>query len=169
MRYLTLEAHADDYTSPPGTDDRDLVALVPDAVDRVLEIAETWLAWDRRPVLADGNVWTPHKALRRVADHLLDHLAELDCRMAGLPALPDRWHGRRLTLDADWARFTEADLDEATSRLTRLAQCYRVRLSTVDASIVDAATGNGAWTLRQVVHHVAKVTAYAEMIGRLPG
>jgi len=63
-----------------------------------------------------GNAWTPHKALRRVADHLLDHLAEIECRLAGLPTVPDQWHGRMATTDAGFARFTEIDLDEATTR-----------------------------------------------------
>lgn len=50
-----------------------------------------------------------------MTDHLIDHLAEIECRLAGLPTVPDRWHGRMLTLESDWARFTEADLDEATT------------------------------------------------------
>jgi hypothetical protein len=40
------------------------------AVAEVLDIAETWLGWDERPSYRDANAWTPHKALRRVADHL---------------------------------------------------------------------------------------------------
>jgi hypothetical protein len=91
---------------------------VPAAVDEVLRAAEQWLGWDGAAVRSMGNVWTPHKVLRRVTDHLVEHLAELDARLAGLPCPPDRWHGRRLTLDADWARFTEADLDEAGAGCT---------------------------------------------------
>ena len=89
-------------------------------VERCLEIAESWLGWDGRPVHRGENVWTPYKALRRIIDHLLDHLAEVEALLAGAPTIPDRWHGRTITLDSDWARFTEADLDEARSRLTRL-------------------------------------------------
>lgn len=131
------------------------------AVDEVLEIARTWLLWDGRPVEHDGNVWTPHKALRRVADHLIDHLAEIDCRRAGLPTLPDHWHGRTVTTDADFARFTEVDLNEATSRLTRLAACYRARTTT------DPLPGEG-WSLPEIIEHVANVTYYARAVGRLP-
>jgi hypothetical protein len=162
-RYLTVEADEDD--GAPATDDRDVTMLIPDAVETVLGYAETWLGWDGHPVRCDGNAWTPHKALRRVTDHLLDHLAEIECRLAGLPTLPDQWHGRRLTLDTDLARFTEADLDEATSRLRRLAQTYRARLGGLDDATLDRATGG--WTIRQVVHHVSHVTAYAEFMGRL--
>ena len=140
--------------------------VVPDAVDEVLSIARTWLAWDGRPVRHDENAWTPHKALRRVADHLLDHLAEIDCRLAGLPTVPDRWHGRTVTTDADFARFTETDLDEATSRLTRLAACYRARLVTLPPATLDDTPGEG-WTIREIVAHVADVTYYAKAMGRL--
>jgi hypothetical protein len=162
--------HADAYAQPPATDDRDPAGLVTAAVESVLATAETWLGWDGRPAYRDGNAWTPHKALRRVTDHLLDHFAEIECRLAGHPTIPDRWHGRMVTTDADFARFTEIDLDEATSRLTRLAACYAARLASVGPAELDApspAGREGEWTLRQVVHHVANVTYYAEALGRL--
>jgi hypothetical protein len=149
----------------PEVDDRDPALLVPAAVEEILDLARTWLAWPGTPILSDGNVWTPHKALRRVADHLIDHLGEIECRLAGVPTLPDHWHGRTLTLDSDWARFTEADLDEATSRLGRLAAYYANRIGGLDAATLDA-PGDG-WTLRQVVHHVSNVRYYAAQVGRL--
>jgi hypothetical protein len=68
------------------------------------------------------------------------------------------------TTEADYAHFTEVDLDEATSRLTRLAACYRARLSTVDGAVLDAAPDNGGWTLRQMVFRVSRVTGYADML-----
>jgi hypothetical protein len=142
----------------------DVTAPIASAVTEVLAIAEGWLGWDGRPVLHDGNAWTPHKAMRRVTDHLLDHLAEIECRLAGLPTVPDQWHGRTVTTDADFARFTEVDLDEATSRLTRIAACYRARLRAVDAATLDAVDGD-TWSLRQVVEHVAEVTFYAKAMG----
>src|ERR1044071_8807620 len=99
--------------------------LVVAAASACLDLAATWLAWDGRPVARwdDGqpNVGTPHKALRRIADHLTDHRHEVEALLAGAEPLPDSWHGRLVTLDADWARFTELDLAEARSRVTRLA------------------------------------------------
>lgn len=80
VRHLTPAQHAGSDAAQPDVDSRDVTRLIPAAVADVLGIAETWLAWDGRPVLRDGNAWTPHKALRRVADHLLDHLAEIECR-----------------------------------------------------------------------------------------
>jgi hypothetical protein len=165
VRRLTLDHYADHYATPPPTDDRDPAVLVPAAVAEVLDIAETWLGWDRRPVRHGGNTWTPHKAIRRVADHLLDHLTELECRLAGLPSPPDHWHGRMATTDADLAWFTEIDLDEATSRLTRLATCYQARLTGLHRSVLDTRPDDTTWTLREVIHHVANVTSYANAMG----
>src|SRR4051812_25659102 len=94
---------------------------VEDAVRRSLELARTWLHWDGLPRVSDegDRVYTPHKAVRRIADHLVDHLAEVEALLAGADTQPDEWHGSLLTLDSDWARFTEADRDEAGQRLTR--------------------------------------------------
>ncbi|MFG2044723.1 hypothetical protein [Dactylosporangium sp. NPDC048998] len=145
----------------PIVTDADVTTLVDAAVAEVLGIADGWLGWDGRPVAFDGNAWTPHKALRRVTDHLIDHLAEIECRLAGLSPLPDAWHGRTVTTHADFARFTESDLDEATSRLTRLAACYRARLGGLGPDALDGRPAPDTWTLREVVHHVAGVTYYA--------
>jgi hypothetical protein len=172
VRYLTLSEHdtaTDTDSMAPPTDERDVTTIVAAAVADVLKVAETWLGWDGAPIYADGNAWTPHKALRRVGDHLLDHLAELECRLAGQPTIPDQWHGRRVTLDADFARFTELDLDESTSRLTRLAACYQARLTGLGPAVLDTRPVTGSWTIREVVHHVSQVTAYSDMIGELGG
>jgi hypothetical protein len=136
-------------------------------VAEVLAVAETWLGWDGRPVRRDGNAWTPHKAMRRVTDHLLDHLTEIECKLAGQPTVPDQWHGRMVTTAADLAAFSEIDLDEATSRLTRLAAGYRARLSSLDAAAMDHRPAEDAWTIKEIVHHVSNVTYYAQAVGRL--
>jgi hypothetical protein len=44
--------------------------------------------------------------------------------------------------------------------------CYRARLSTVDDATLDSVPDGGGWTLRQVVHHVSHVTAYADMLSQ---
>ena len=111
-------------------------------------------------------MWTPHKALRRVEDHLLDHLAEIHAVLADAPSVPDTWHGRAVTLDADWARFTEPDLDEAASRLHRHAALYRLAADPLDDKAWDR-TRTGAWTIRQIYHHVADVTSYGRQVGDL--
>jgi len=150
----------------PTVDDRDPSTLIPTAVDEILELAMTWLAWDGAPVLSDGNAWTPLKALRRITDHLLDHLAEIEATLAGQPTVPDSWLGRTVTLESDWARFTEGDFNEASNRLLRYAELYRVRLAGLSAAELDLPRPS-AWTVRQIAHHVAGVTYYAHQVGDL--
>jgi hypothetical protein len=152
----------------PAVDERDPATLIPAAVDEILLLAGTWLAWDGAPIVGDGNVWTPLKALRRITDHLLDHLAEIEAVLAGQPTVPDTWLGRTVTLESDWARFTEGDLNEAANRLRRYAELYRVRLGGLSAAELDLPRPS-AWTVRQIAHHVAGVTYYARQVGDLAG
>jgi hypothetical protein len=138
------------------------------AIADCLELAATWLWWDNRPLLSsDGDrVYTPHKAIRRIGDHLIDHLAEVEAVLAGVKTQPDRWHGSLITLDSDWARFTEADLSEANERLTRLARTFSLRLSAAGPRGWDSPRVDG-WTLRQIASHLTEVKWYAEQVGDL--
>jgi hypothetical protein len=71
-----------------------------------------------------------------------------------------------VTLDADWARFTEADCNEACQRLRRLGRWYVLRYSAAGPPEWDAPR-DPAWTLRQIAEHVSHVTVYAEQVGHL--
>jgi hypothetical protein len=145
-------------------------AAVVASVDQCLDLAATWHAWDGRPIARtideQPSTWTPHKALRRICDHLVDHLHEVEALLAGAEPVPDQWHGRLVTLDADWARFTELDFDEARSRLGRLGRWYVLRYDSAGPAAWDAPRGE-AWTLRQIAEHVSNVTFYAEQVGCL--
>jgi hypothetical protein len=73
----------------------DATELIPDAVERCLDLAGTWYAWDGRPRVSEptedipgGTVFTPHKAIRRIADHLVDHLAQIEALLAGAETIP---------------------------------------------------------------------------------
>jgi hypothetical protein len=144
--------------------------LVVDGVQRCLALAASWPVWDGQPIIRDpggpDHTWTPHKALRRIADHLVDHLHEVEALLAGAEAVPDHWHGRAVTLGTDLAPFTGPDLDEARSRLARLGRCYLLRYAATGPSAWDAARGE-AWTLREIAAHVANVSYYAEQVGEL--
>jgi len=83
-----------------------------------------------------------------------------------VPSIPDNWHGRFVTLDADWARFTEADYDEACSRLRRLGRWYVLRYEAAGPAAWDEPRGE-EWTLREIAEHVAGVRYYAEQVGVL--
>jgi hypothetical protein len=156
----------------PQVDDRHPADVVTGMVDHVLRMAATWPEWDGRPIEIPvddepARTYTPHKAIRRVADHLVDHLAELEARLAGRPTEPDHWHASAITTPADLAAFTPDDLDEARSRLRRLALIWDVRLHSLSEQQLNQRAGN-AWTPRQLAFHVAESAFYADSVGVLP-
>ena len=150
----------------PRVDDRDPADAIQEMVSHVLGLAETWVAWDGKPVAIDDREYTPHKAIRRVADHLIDHLAQLETHLAAVRPLPDGWHASSMTTPADLAPFQPDDLDEARSRLTRLAQIWRIRLASIPGGEMDSATGD-AYTPREMVFHLLESTYYADSIGAI--
>jgi hypothetical protein len=157
----------------PSTDDRHPAEVVTAMIEHVLDLAATWPNWNLVPVevAVDGEAprtYTPHKAIRRVTDHLLDHLAELEARLAGRTPEPDAWHASAITTAADLAPFTAQDLEEARSRLRRLALIWDTRLGSLTDTQLDRAEGT-AWTLRQVAFHLASSAFYADSVGKLPG
>lgn len=135
-------------------------------VGHVLALAATWTAWDGKPVHVDDRVYTPHKAVRRVADHLVDHLAELEARLVGETPQPDHWHASATTTEADLAPFSQEDLDEARSRLGRLARVWANRLDALTEDQLDRSPGEG-WTFRELALHLRESAYYADALGDL--
>src|SRR5438067_592139 len=72
------------------------------AVEDTLADAERWLGWNGATTIGGGSVWTPLKSMRRITDHFIDHIAEIECRLSGAISLEDTWHGRTVTMDGDW-------------------------------------------------------------------
>lgn len=146
---------------------RDPGQHIEQATARVLALAKTWIGWDGQPRVSDGGdrIYTPHKAIRRYAGHLIDHLAEKEARLAEVESRPYGWHGSLITMDSDWARFTEADLEEATERLTRQSTTFRLRLLAAGEQEWDRPRGE-ARTLRAMAEHVGS-SWYAEQVGDL--
>ena len=145
-------------------------AAVEAAVARTLELAATWIGWAGRPrVSVDGDrIYTPHKVIRRTADHLVDHLAEIEAVLAGAATEPDGWHGSLVTTHADLAPFTEVDLVDARQRLTRLARTLRLRLLAAGPAEWDRP--RDGWTLREIADHLSDVGSwYADQVGDLSG
>ena len=143
-------------------------AQIEDAAAYCLELAGTWLRWDGSARVSEGGdrIYTPHKAIRRIADHLVDHLAEVEALLAGAETQPDGWQASEITLDQDWARFTEADLREAMERITRLARTVSLRVHGAGPQAWDAPrTPN--WTLREIAEHLTEIRWYADQVGRL--
>jgi hypothetical protein len=158
----------DTVVSTGPTDGANPGAAVEDAVRRSLTLVDTWIHWDGRPrVSEDGDrVYTPVKAVRRIADHLIDHSAEVEALLAGAESQPDAWHASLVTLESDWARFTELDRDEAHQRLPRLARTFALRLAAAGPDEWDRPRGD-SWTLREIAEHLTGVLWYAEQVGDL--
>jgi len=155
----------------PATDHRQPAAVVAAMVEHVLALAKTWPRWDGVPlrVPMDGEaprIYTPHKAIRRVVDHLIDHLAEIEARLAGRQTEPDTWMGSMTTTPSDLALFGIDDLNEARNRLRRLALMYETSLSRLSDNVLDTSPG-GSWSIRQVAFHVADSAFYADSVGRI--
>jgi hypothetical protein len=140
---------------------------VAEAVQRSLKYVVTWPAWDGVPRTSDDDrIFTPHKAVRRIADHLIDHLAEVEALLAGVPTQPDEWHASALTSAADLAPFTEEDVREAEQRLNRLARTFVLRYAALDPAEWDKdRTPN--WTLREIAEHLTDLDWYAAQVGDL--
>jgi hypothetical protein len=170
---MTTPAAGDLNDDSPGADDRPVETLVETAVESVLAAAATWTSWDLVPVVrgqAPQDEWTPHKVCRRIADHAVDHLAEIHARLTGSQPQADAWQGRSMTTGGDLAPFTEADLHELRQRLLRLADIYRQVLQPLPAAQLDERPLPATWTLREVAHHVAQATTeYAAMLDTCQG
>ena len=125
----------------------------------------TWLAWDGAPVLSDGNVWTPLKALRRITDHLLDHLAEIEATLTGQPTLPRlaRTHGHAGERLGSLHRERPQRGQQPSASLRGAVPRPAGGLSAAELDQPRPA----AWTVRQIAHHVAGVTFYARQVGDL--
>ena len=133
-------------------------------IAEVLLAARTWDRWDGTPITIDERTMTPHKAIRRVVDHTIDHLAEAVARINQSTPLIDQWHHSANTTPADLALFTGDDLNEATERLNRLAQLWQLTYAPLNDDTLDAAIPD-AMTLREIGNHAAKSIAYADAIG----
>ncbi len=135
-------------------------------IEQVLVMAQSWSKWDGTPIVSNGRTMTPLKALRRVADHVIDHLAEVAARRAGVASLRDGWHHSAHTTVADLAPLTPEDLNEATERLRRLAQLWTLTFASITDAELDEQHPSDM-TLRELAEHAAESVAYADHFGHL--
>jgi hypothetical protein len=148
--------------------DRNPGSAVAESVEHTMRLAATWLDWDGTPVPTDDGdrIYTPHKVIRRMGDHIIDHLAEVEALLAGRPTQVDEWGASAITTDADRAGFTDADLVEAGQRLRRLAATFELRLTAAGPAEWDMPRGDN-WTLREIATHLAESRWYADQLGDL--
>lgn len=142
-------------------------AGVVDAVEKTLTIAQSWIHWDGKPRLSDegDREYTPLKVIRRQADHIIDHLAEVEELLSGHPRMPDEWQASAVTFESELAPFTQSDYFEAVQRLRRLARVFFLCYEAAGPEEWDRPRPQ-SWTLREIANHLS-TSWYAEQLGDL--
>src|SRR5204862_5258414 len=105
--------------------------------------------------------YTPRKPLRRVLDHALDHLNQIDqwqhWRHEGVVPTPtDGWAPSTVTLPEDRLPLTAKDLDAWLWRIDQAVRLLVQRAATLSQDDLDWQPPDGGWPLRRVLHHVAR-------------
>jgi hypothetical protein len=105
--------------------------------------------------------YTPRKTLRRVLDHALDHLNQIDQwiawrRDAIVPTPTDGWVPSTVTLPDDRLPLAQPALDAWLWRIDQAARLLRQRAAGLTPDELDWLPPDGGWPLRRVLHHVAR-------------
>ena len=117
------------------------------------------------PLTAPAGVgrytYTPRKTLRRVLDHALDHLNQIDQWLAWqhrgvVPTPTDGWVPSTVTLPDDRLPLTPPDLDAWLWRVDQAARLVQQRAAALTAAELDWRPPDGGWPLRRVLHHLAR-------------
>src|SRR5437879_1817617 len=113
------------------------------------------------PPGARRYTYTPRKALRRVLDHALDHLNQIDQWLAwqrdGVATTPtDGWVGSSVTLPGDLLPLSSSDLDAWLWRVDQAARLVQQRARELTETELDWHPPDGGWPLRRVLHHLAR-------------
>jgi hypothetical protein len=112
----------------------------------------------------ESLIFTPRKVLRRVLDHALDHLNQLEQwliwqRGGDRPAPTDGWIGSAETLPEDTLPLTERDLAGWLWRIDLAVEVLATRASQLSAEQLDWSPPN-EWSLRKILHHTASGEVY---------
>jgi hypothetical protein len=105
--------------------------------------------------------YTPRKILRRVLDHALDHLNQIDQwltwrRDGVVPTPTDGWVPSTVTLPDDRLPLSEGDLDAWLWRIDQGARLLVQRGAGLTEEELDWLPPDGGWPLRRVLHHVSR-------------
>lgn len=115
----------------------------------------------RAPAPVRHYTYTPRKVLRRVLDHALDHLNQIDQWLSwqhhGVTPIPtDGWASSIITLPEDRHSLSAADLDAWLWRIDQAARLLVQRAASLSDAELDWQPPDGGWPLRRVLHHVAR-------------
>src|SRR5438552_10785136 len=109
----------------------------------------------------DSYTYTPRKPLRRVLDHALDHLNQIEQwqrwrRDGVVPTPTDGWVPSTVTLPEDRLPLTAADLAAWLWRIDLAMSLLIQRAARLGEEELDWQPPDGGWALRRVLHHVAR-------------
>lgn len=113
------------------------------------------------PASVAPYTYTPRKSLRRVLDHALDHLNQIDQWLAWqrngtVPTPTDGWVPSGVTLPEDRLPLAQADLDSWLWRIDQAARLVQQRAAGLTEAELDWLPPDGRWPLRRVLHHLAR-------------
>jgi uncharacterized damage-inducible protein DinB len=114
-----------------------------------------------RPAGVGRYTYTPRKMLRRVLDHALDHLNQIDQWLAwqrhgAVPTPTDGWVPSTVTLPDDRLELAPAALEAWLWRIDQAARLVVQRAAGLTDAELDWLPPDGGWPLRRVLHHLAR-------------
>ncbi|MEO8971943.1 MAG: DinB family protein [Ktedonobacteraceae bacterium] len=119
-----------------------------------------------REVFVDAtHSYTPRKVLRRVLDHALDHLNQLEQwllwqHQGVVPYPTDGRADSATTLEEDRFPLTSADLNAWLWRIDLVVELVAQRAGQLSLQKLDWMPPDGGWSLRQMLHHLASAEMY---------
>lgn len=142
---------------------------------RLLRLVELDPATEVSVSADDGYTYTftPRTVLRRVLDHALDHLNQIDqwlyWRDHGVAPTPtDGWASSADDLAEDHLAISQADLDAWMWRIDLVRNMLAHRASLLTVEQLDWQPPDGGWTLRHMLHHVSRGFYTAWLANPLP-
>lgn len=109
--------------------------------------------------------YTPRKVLRRVLDHALDHLNQLEQWLAwrerGIVPVPaDGWAPSTVVFDEDRAPLDADELAAWLWRIDLTSNLLIKRASQLSQEMLDWQPPDGGWTLHTMLQHVATAQVF---------
>lgn len=113
----------------------------------------------------EGRSYTPRKPLRRVPDHALDHLNQIDQWIAwqehGVEPVPtDGWAGSFVTLAEDHAPLSPSELEAWLWRIDLAVEMTVGRAARLSPQQLDWSPPDGGWPLRRTLYHLARAERF---------
>jgi hypothetical protein len=119
-----------------------------------------------RRVMADArHSYTPRTILRRVLDHALDHLNQLEQWLVWqqhgvVPTPTDGWATSEDTLPEDFQPLSEAELQAWLWRIDLTVAMVANRAGKLSGHQLDWRPPDGGWSLRHIFQHLAHAEIY---------